>query len=171
MSSSSKEQLEQLQRRFMALPLRERIIISSGAGLLLLATIYIALLSPLYKAVHDRAAHVVQKQQDLAWMKSLVPQLRAMGNAHPLNNRNESLVVIIASTAGRANIASSLAGQTPNGNNSVRVRLEGVQFDALVNWLGILQSEFGIAIETADINHGSQPGVVNAGLTLTRQAG
>jgi type II secretory pathway component PulM len=124
MSSSSKEQLEQLQRRFMALPLRERIIISSGAGLLLLATIYIALLSPFYKAVHDRAAHVVQKQQDLAWMKSMAPQLRAMGNAHPLNNRNESLVVIIASTAGRASIASSLAGQTPNGNNSVRVRLE-----------------------------------------------
>lgn len=170
MSQSSREQLAQLKNRFMTLQLRDRIIVSTAATLLLLAIVYVSLLSPFYKAVHDRASHVIQKQQDLAWMQSMAPQLRALGNSHQSINNPESLVVVIASTAGRANIASSITGQTPSGNNSVRVQLEGVQFDELVNWLGILQSEFGITVETADINHGSQSGQVNAGFTLTRAA-
>jgi type II secretory pathway component PulM len=154
----------------MALEARERMIVGGGIVLLLALFIYTFGLSPFYKSVGDRTARVTQKQQDLAWMQSMAPQLRALGNTHPVSNPNESLVVVIASTAGRANIASSISGQTPSGNNSVRVRLDGVQFDSLMAWLGTLQNEFGINPETADITHGAQPGKVNAVLTLTRTA-
>ncbi|MES1196474.1 MAG: type II secretion system protein M [Steroidobacter sp.] len=168
MSQSFNEQFEQLKSRFMALQPRERMIVSISAVLLLLVTIYSLVLSPLYKSVNERSAHVVQKQQDLAWMQSMAPQLRALGISKPVSNPGESMVVVIASSAGRANIASSIAGQTPVGNNSVRVRLENVQFDSLVVWLGMLQSDFGINVDAADIAHGAQPGQVKAGLTLTR---
>ncbi len=170
MSQQFSEQLEQLKNRFMALQPREQWIIAVGAVLLLLVATYSLALAPLYKSVNDRNVRVTQKQQDLAWMQSMAPQLRALGTVRPISNSNESLVVVIASTAGRANIASSLTGQTPVGNNSVRVRLEGVQFDSLVLWLGMLQSEFGISIDAAEIAHGAQPGQVKAGLTLTRTA-
>jgi len=169
-SPTFNDQVAQLKTRFLALQPRERFIVAGGAVLLILFTVYSVALSPLYKSVRERNAHVTQKQQDLAWMQSMAPQLRALGNTHPVSNPNESLVVVIASTAGRANIASSISGQTPSGNNSVRVRLDGVQFDSLISWLGILQSEFGINPETADITHGAQPGQVNAVLTLTRVA-
>ena len=168
MSQSLNEQFEQLKSRFMALQLRERILVTSGGALLILVMLYSFALSPLYKSVNERAARVIQKQQDLAWMQSIAPQLRAMGTTHAIVNPNESMVVVVASTAGRANIASALAGQTPAGNNSVRVRLEGAQFDSLVTWLGMLQSEFGISVDAAEISHGAQPGQVKAGLTLTR---
>ena len=167
MSSAINEQVEQLKQRFMALQARERIIVICGAVLVLLVGVYTSGLAPLYKAVNERTVRVTQKQQDLAWMQNVAPQLSALSNKRPVNS-TESLVVVIASTAGRANIGSALTGQTPNGNNSVRVRLEGVQFDALVLWLGMLQTEFGIGVDTADINRSSQPGQVNAGLTLTR---
>jgi len=170
MSSTLDDQVAQLKTRFMALQLRERFIVGGGIILLVVFCLYSLALSPFYKSVRERSAHVAQKQQDLAWMQSMAPQLRALGNTRPLSNPNESLVVVIASTAGRANIASSISGQTPSGNNSVRVRLDGVQFDSLVSWLGILQTEFGINADTADVTHGPQPGKVNAVLTLTRTA-
>jgi len=169
-SPTFNDQVAQLKARFLALQPRDRFIVAAGIALMIVVTIYSAALSPLYKSVSDRTTHVTQKQQDLAWMQSMAPQLRALSNTRPISNPNESLVVVIASTAGRANIASSISGQTPSGNNSVRVRLDGVAFDALVSWLGILQSEFGISPETADVTHGAQPGQVNAVLTLTRVA-
>ena len=170
MSTSFNDQVAQLKGRFIALPPQQRIIIGGGIVLLVVFSIYSFGLSPFYKSVRERSTRVTQKQQDLAWMQSMAPQLRALGNTRPVSNPNESLVVVIASTAGRANIASSISGQTPSGNNSVRVRLDGVQFDALVSWLGMLQNEFGINPETADVTHGAQPGKVNAVLTLTRAA-
>lgn len=168
MSQSLNEQYDQLKSRFMALQPRERVIVASAVVLLIIVTIYSLLLSPFYKSVRLRAEHVTQKQQDLAWMQSMAPQLRALNVVRPINNPNESLVVVVASSAGRANIASAIAGQTPVGNNKVRVQLDTVSFDALISWLGMLQSDFGLTVEGAEIAHGAQPGQVKAGLTLAR---
>jgi len=165
------EQIEQLKAKFVALAPRERLIIVAGGILIVLVAIYTLCLSPLYKSVHDRSARVVKKQDDLAWMQSVVAQLQSLGSAQPVNNSAESLVVVIANTASRGNVANALTGQTPNGPNSVRVRLEGVSFDALIGWLGALQQEYGIRVDAADINRAGQPGQVNASLTLARSGG
>jgi len=161
-------QLQQLLAKFMALQTRERLMVGVGGVLVLLVAIYSLGLAPLYKAVNERNTRVTKKQDDLAWMQSAVAQLQSLGAAQPANNNAESLVVVIANTASRANVANALTGQTPNGANSVRVRLEGVQFDALVVWLGALQKEYGIYVEAADISRAGQAGQANAGLTLAR---
>jgi general secretion pathway protein M len=161
-------QLQQLLAKFMALETRERLMVVIGGVVVLLVAIYSLGLAPLYKAVNERDARVTKKQDDLAWMQSVVAQLQSLGAAQPANNNAESLVVVIANTASRANVANALTGQTPNGANSVRVRLEGVQFDALVVWLGALQKEYGIYVEAADISRAGQAGQANAGLTLAR---
>lgn len=171
MSQSLREQYDQLKNRFMALQPRDRAIVATAIILLIVVSVYSLALSPIYKAVRIRNENVTQKQQDLAWMQSMAPQLRALIISRPVINQNESLVVVIASSAGRANIASAIAGQTPVGNNKVRVQLDTVSFDSLVTWLGMLQSDFGITVEGAEIAHGAQPGQVKAGLTLSRGGG
>lgn len=164
-------QLQTLITKFSALQARERLIIVVGGALVVLVAIYSLGLAPLYKAVNDRSASVTKKQDDLAWMQSVVAQLQSLGAAQPVNNSAESLVVVIANTASRGNVANALTGQTPNGPNSVRVRLEGVNFDALVGWLGALQQEYGIRVDAADINRAGQAGQVNTSLTLARSGG
>ena len=155
--------------RFMELQPRERIIISVGAVLVLLTAIYTLGLAPLYKAVNERDQRITQKQQDLAWMQGVAGKLSAMGNAMPsMANSNESMVVLIANAASGGGVAAALTGQTPDGPNGVRVRFEGVQFDALVIWLGALQKDYGIHVKAAEINRSAQPGQVNASLTLAR---
>jgi general secretion pathway protein M len=162
-------QLADLQARFRELQPRERVIIIVGTVLVLLTAIYTLGLAPLNKAVNTRNQHITEKQQDLAWMQSMAGKLSAMGNALPASaNSNESMVVLIANAASGGGVATALTGQTPDGPNGVRVRFEGVQFDALVLWLGALQKDYGIHVKAAEINRGAQSGLVNASLTLAR---
>lgn len=163
--------LDRLKAKFAALEPRERLIVVAGSILVVLVALYTLGFAPLNKAVNDRSARVTKKQDDLAWMQSVVAQLQSLGAAQPVNNSGESLVVVIANTASRGNVANALTGQTPNGQNGVRVQLEGVSFDALIGWLGALQTEYGIRVDAAEINRAGQPGRVNAGLTLSRNGG
>lgn len=161
--------LADAKARFTELQPRERIIIVVGSVLVLLTAIYTLGLAPLYKAVNQRDQRITQKQQDLAWMQSVVGKLSAMGNALPTAaNSNESMVVIIANSASGGGVAASLTGQTPDGPNGVRVRFEAAQFDALVLWLGALQKDYGIHVKAAEITRSAQSGQVNASLTLSR---
>lgn len=163
------EGYQQLKARFMALQPRERIIIAAGAVLVLLTAIYTLGLAPLYKAINERETRVAQKQQDLAWMQGVAARLNALSSSQPtVNSSGESMVVLIANSATSGNVSGALTGQTPDGVNGVRVRFEGVAFDALVIWLGALQKDYGIHVREAEINRTPQAGQVNANLTLTR---
>ncbi len=163
------EQYEQLKARFAELQPRERWIVAGGSLLVLLVAIYILVLAPLHTAVNERSTRIVQKQQDLAWMQSVAPQLSALVAAMPsVNSSGESMVVLIANSASSGNVAAALTGQTPDGPDGVRVRFEGVGFDALVVWLGALQRDYGIRVKDAEITRMAQLGQVNASLTLSR---
>jgi general secretion pathway protein M len=168
----AQQQYAQLKEKLDSLQPRERWLVISGAILVLLVAIYLLGLAPLYKAINDRSVRITQKQQDLAWMQSVTGQLSTLNGAQPAASHNgESMVVVIANSASNRNIASALTGQTPDGLNGVRVRFEGVSFDALVVWLGALQKDYGIHIKDAEITRMSQLGQVSASLTLSRSGG
>lgn len=162
-----------LQARFQALNPRERLFVVGGAVLLLLALTYVLALSPFYAAVDARARRVTDKQGDLAWLQASVGEVQTLTAASPQLSApsDESLVVLIDRTAREASLGNSLTGQTPSGNSGIRVRLEMAPFDTVVQWLGTLQQQHGIDIETATIDRAGATGVVNATLTLIRPGG
>jgi len=147
-------------------------VLCGGAALVLFA-IYFFALAPFYSAVNSRAERVAKKQGDLAWMRSVGGEILALGaSATPANvPTNESLVVLIDRSARECGLGSSLTGQTPNGENGIRVRLEQAEFDKLVVCLGGLQQSHGVTIESANIDRTAKPGFVNASLVLTRPPG
>jgi type II secretory pathway component PulM len=71
--------------------------------------------------------------------------------------------------AREAGLGTSLRDQSPDGNNGLRLRIEGASFDTLVTWLASLQQQHGVSIEAASID-AAAPGLVNATLSL-KQAG
>ena len=81
---------------------------------------------------------------------------------------NESLVVLIDRAAQQCGVSSSLTGQTPNGENGIRVRLEGAEFDKIMVCLGTLQQVHSVDVESATIDRTGKPGLVNANLVLKR---
>jgi len=171
--SSARDQLNDVllngRQWFMQRQPRERVILAIGAAAVLCALCYVLLFAPLSSAVTAREKRIEQKQNDLLWMQSVAPQLTAF-NANPAmrNSSGESMVVLVANTASSGNVAAALTGQTPDGPNGVRVRFEGVQFDALVVWLGALQKDYGIRITAAELSRTAQAGLINASFTLER---
>jgi general secretion pathway protein M len=159
--------MEQIKSWYKALQPRERLLVMCAAGVLGIALLYLALFGPLAKELNKRETRVMAKQQDLVWMRSVANNVR-MASASRGSSSGESLVVLINRTAQQAGITSSLVNQAPQGDNSIRLRIESVNFDALVTWLGVLDQQFGVQVDTASVDRSDKVGIVNASLMLTR---
>lgn len=150
---------------FESLSARERRMVSIGAvaaGVLLV----FAILMPLDQSVsraHERLAH---KQSDLAWMRSVAPQLAAAPALPLAPSSQRSLIVIVDNSAREAGLGTALASSEPSGQGGLRVRLDKAPFDTIVGWLSRLAEQRGIHVESATIDSAGAPGLVNAGIVL-----
>jgi general secretion pathway protein M len=164
--------MQKLKDWFGALNPRERMIALGGAVLVLLTMLYVLVLGPFYGAIASRAERVERKQADLAWMRSVAPEAQALGASTPVSTApsNESLVVLIDRTAREAGLGTALTGQTPTGETGIRVRMEGAAFDLVMIWLGNLQLNQAISVESAQFDRTGTPGQVNASIVLNRPA-
>jgi general secretion pathway protein M len=165
--------MQKLKDRFSALKPRERVIVVVGGALVVLVAVYILALAPFYSAVNATAQRVAKKEGDLAWMRSVGGEVLALSANAPAvaAPTGESLVVLIDRSARECGLGSALTGQTPSGENGIRIRLEGAEFDKLVVCLGSLQQAHSVTIESANIDRTAKPGFVNASLVLTRAGG
>ena len=146
---------------------RERRLVIAAAVLVAIALFWLVVLLPLHTMNAKRLARVEKKQADLVWMREVAPQVAvAAASGGSAATSNESLVVLIDRTARQAGLGSSLRDQSPNGAHSLRLRLESAPFDSLVAWLALLQQQHGVGVETANVDVGSAPGLVNASVTV-----
>ncbi len=113
-------------------------------------------------AVDAAEARIESKRADLAWMQAVAPRLRSM----PVGSTDESLPLLVDRTAREAGLAEALSGSDPAGQGALRVRLQGASFDAMVVWLGRLQQDRGVVVESASLDAGESEGLVNASLVL-----
>ena len=153
-----------LQTWFLGLATRERRFVSVGAvgGVLILV---FGVLFPLDHSVTRAHLRLTHKQAELAWMRTVAPQ---MANAGPLNapTNQRSLIVIVDSSAHEAGLGSALTSSEPSGPGWLRVRLDKASFDALVGWLARLAEQNGIRVESATVDAAGGPGIVSASLVL-----
>ena len=165
--------MQKLKDWFFSLQARERALVVVGGAVLVLIAIYMLALVPFYSAVNASAQRVQQKEGDLAWMRSVGGEVMALNVSAPsaVGPSGESLVVLIDRSARECGLSTALTGQTPSGENGLRVRFEGAAFDKLVVCLGSLLQAHSVGIESATIDRTAKPGFVNASLVLTRPGG
>ena len=162
--------MQKLKDWFATLNPRERVMVSVGGVLVAFAAIFMSL-APFYKSIRVLNERVERKQGDLAWMRSVTPELQALGqNQVVAAPSDESLVVLVDRTARECGLGASLTGQTPNGETGIRVRLESAAFDVLVKCLGQLQQTQAVTVEAATFDRTAKPGLVNANLVLNRSS-
>jgi general secretion pathway protein M len=102
-------------------------------------------------------------------MQQVAPQVMAAG-ATSGSGSGESLVGLVDRTAREAGLGAAVRDQSPNGDNGLRLRLEGAQFDVMIAWLASLQQQHGVTVDSANIDAATAPGLVNASLTLAHGA-
>ncbi len=148
---------------------RERKLVVAAAALIAVALVYEAILMPLAHAHARQVERVRQKTSDLAWMHQEAPQVAAIAARRGVGGK-ESLVVLVDRTTRRLGLGGAIREQSPDGENGLRLRLEGASFDAMMTWLSMLQQQAGVSVSDATIDAGSAPGLVNASITLTHGA-
>jgi general secretion pathway protein M len=152
---------------YSGLTRRERNLVTVAGALAAVLLLYVGLVLPLQTLNGKGRQRLEQKTADLAWMRSVAPQVQAASARAPrAGASNESLVVLVDRTAREAGLGSALRGQSPDGDQGQRLRFEGVSFDALVGWLTALEQQHGVRIEAANVDQGAATGLVNASVTV-----
>jgi general secretion pathway protein M len=145
---------------------RERRMVYVCGVVAVLVLIFVVIV-PLDRSVAATKHRVEQKTTDLAWMRSVAPQLAALGPGPVAAASKDSLLVVIDRSARESNLASSMVGSSPSGTGALRVRFEKAPFDTLVAWLARLSEQQGIRVDSAQIDDAGKPGLVNAAVVLS----
>ncbi len=154
---------------FEALAPREQVLVALAGVLTVIVVIYLGVWLPLERA-NARLETRVESQRELV---TELRQLRgrvaapAAGGA-ATGGGGQSLVVVVDSTVRQRGLGTALKRSQPLDGDSIRVNFENVAFDALVQWLGQLASGHGIEIGAASFSSRTEPGRVDATLTLER---
>lgn len=156
-----------------ALATRERLILIAGSALLTLILLWALLWQPLVGSVRELESEVATQRDNLRWMQQSaaeLQQLRGSGALAAAGLGGRSLLAVADQSARSAGLGNGLKRIEPEGADAVRVRLEGVSFDAMVGWLDGLSREAGVFASSIAIERGAALGQVNVRLTLQAAA-
>jgi general secretion pathway protein M len=162
--------LAQLQEWFRGLAPRERVIVSVGAVVLTITILFLGVWEPLNKAHAKREADLADAQtlaQRLEVIAAEVQKSRASGGGQ-IAGGDASLLTTVDQASKSGTLGKPLTRIQPEGDNEVKVWVDGVSFAALVHWISELESRNGISTQTAEIEKDAVPGQVNARLSLVR---
>lgn len=159
--------LERLRGLWAGLAERERRVVGAGAIALGLILVYLLVWEPLAGA---RTQRVLDLQAARAVAVQLEDLAGVAGHAGrpAVQGQEQSLLAIVDQSRKTSALTKPPSRLQPEGDTIVRIWLEDVPFDALVRWLGDLQTRYGVRVDAADIERESGPGLVNARLTLMR---
>lgn len=147
-------------------PVRERRLLSLGAGALAALLAYGALWLP-WQATRARlAADNERLVADLAWLQGLAPRVQAL-RAQQVQEAAAAGALPVRLDAGlrAAGFGARLQRLEPAPDGSVQVWLDDVPFDSLVGWLGHVAGQ-GMVLERFVATPGANPGRVDARLTV-----
>lgn len=162
--------LNELRQRFETLDIRERRFLVAGAIVVLFSIVFLAVIQPLRSYHTNLENRVVAERELVAWMRGAAELLQERGPRQPAANRSGSLLAAADASARDAGLAQALRRIQQEGEDAVRVRLETASFDSVIVWLENLEERYGIVPSEMTVERIDAPGMINASLTLTRNA-
>ncbi len=148
---------------------KDQRVLGLGAVVVVLLLGWALLWHPLAARRTELQRNVDDQARDLAYVRlgaAEVERLRATGMRSRGDRQGKSLLALADATARDAGLGDALERVEPVGANSVRVRLEGASFDAMMEWLETLSRQFGIEASDLSADRADGLGLVNARATL-----
>ena len=156
---------------FESLDPRERLFVSGGASVVVIALFYAFIWLPRDKGQKTLAADIAAWERSLAELRPLknIPAASA-GTSQPRASDQQTPVVIVDRSLRARGLDRSLKRSQPTTSNGIRVEFESVAFDDLVLWLGDLSTQYAMQVSAGSFSAANQtePGRINATLTLER---
>ncbi len=159
-----------MKRWLATLSGRERGALFLTATLGTAFLVWLLAFRPLVQARGALTEREARLRPEVLWLEGAaveVARLRAAGEQGPDSRGGQSLLAMTEQTARAAGLGDSFRRGEPDGEKRVRVWLENASFDAMLRWLGGLQSGYGVAVVDGSVDAAGSPGVVNVRLLLT----
>jgi general secretion pathway protein M len=155
---------------FHNLALRERQFVSIGAVFVLLSLVYLFVFEPLANGLEESRIYLDQKQSDWEKLENISNEYKRLGATKNtfVAKDNRSLLAVIDQSGSKVGIKSSIKRLTPEGENKVRVRVEDVAFDSLLEWLVANSTKHSIHAELFIARKTDGKGKVNATLLFEK---
>lgn len=151
---------------------REKIVVLTAVVFVVFAIAWFAIWKPLDTGQHSAALRVEDWKTSIAALRPMKSQLQAQGgNQAAPAGQNQSMVVIIDNTLRQRGLYDSLQRSQPTpGSDGIRVEFENAAFDDLMLWLGDVNREYGLLVQSSSFSavSGEGQGRVNATMTLER---
>lgn len=161
----------QLRSWFDKLKPRERLTVLAGLILGVPLLFYVVVWAPLRKDIDLLQTNVDAQALNLEWMKSAAAEVRQLRDTRPISAQvaaGGSLLGTVNATAERAGVARAIQRMNPQGEDTLELQIDNIAFDALMRWLGELETGQGIRASFAALTRTDAEGQVNARLTLQR---
>lgn len=153
---------QQMLQAYLRLSARDRLAVNILTLLMAFYLIFSVILSPALKHLFTAEKNYQQQIENHAWMLEQQPIVKEMLTTKP-TVREGSLLSIASATAKQFDI--SFNRFEPVGEDKVRLRLDQVEFNSLVSWLGVLESDEGIVAVDISLDAASS-GYVSVRLTI-----
>jgi general secretion pathway protein M len=153
---------------------RDQMVLVIGAAALLLFLLYLMAWQPFANAVDKKQQLIKGQQATLSWMEAQLPEIRRLKGNQARSGKaasNEALLTLVDRTAKQRQLRQQIQRIKPQGDKGVQLWMEQADFDALLKWLGELTEQYGIEIDSLNIDRQELPGLVNARLVLQRDGG
>ena len=157
---------------FESLAERERVMVLTAAVFIVIAVFWLGIWTPLDSGQRSVSARVDTWKVSLAELRPLKGQIQAGDSGQPIQaDQDQSLIVIVDNTLRQRDLNNALQRSQPTpAGDGIRVEFEGVAFDELMLWLGDLNRQFGLQVQSGNFSPTADnvPGRVNSSLTLQR---
>ena len=158
-----------MKARFDELSQREQLTLIVGGVALALMLFYTLIWAPLSDE-RNRLHHQVKAQQEtLSWMTQASAQVKNSGTSGRTSaGSGESLLTLVDRSAKTAKMGGAIKRIQPDKDGSVRIWLEGVNFDLMMQWLGGLSKDKGVVLAEVNVERFESSALVKSRLTLKR---
>lgn len=155
---------------FEGLAPRERVILVAGGGVGIVLLLYALVWYPLSVDVDRLQASVQEQKQAAAWMRNAAREVKLLSGSNNGSSVSDGrpLLTLVEQTARRAGLGAALNRVEPQGSGAAGVWLQNAVFDDLINWLGSINAELGVRVDSMVADPQDEPGRANVRLVLSR---
>ena len=145
---------------------REQITLGLGAIALVVYLLVVAVLDPLHQKLGQQVQRNHAAQEALQRMRTMAAIWinRDKGSAQA---GSVTIVELVDRSLRQHNIRMS--GMQPSGASDVRLRIDQVNFDALLAWLYDMEVTEGVQIRDLSVATGPDPGTVSVNVRLHKE--
>ncbi|XQF92664.1 type II secretion system protein GspM [Pseudoalteromonas espejiana] len=146
---------KQLIQYWRSLKEQEQQLVMVAGGIFVIFVLVMGIFRPLNNAIDKAKQSYVSQQELLVWVDQSIVKLKAAGNTQAISNQNISQVVNSTRSRYRINISK----MQPN-DNSLRLTLDSVEFNQLIEWLDEPVNQHGLRVENLDLSKDDKSGFV-----------